>query len=227
MVSSQALPRAVKVSRFYPGTTQPLDDALRNHLCSVSRCGGPGQKDIKELRTALQSVDRWLGKLGKQYPVAVFHEDFTAHLMHDLQSRLRLSLIFVRVAFRLPEALRARHEANRGVFVRRWSGNKVSPTAEAGVGGVEAPRVRKAATSRAEPRQKQDWILKCPQGGRAHPLAACGVATLCCSTGDAGNRTPLRYSLTMVYSAPRGLDTAHTTVLERTAIARVSSCDTH
>jgi hypothetical protein len=34
-----------------------------------------------------------------------------------------------------------------------------------------------SATSIAEPRQ-QDWLLKCVQGGRAHPLAACGVATL-------------------------------------------------
>jgi hypothetical protein len=30
-------------------------------------------------------------------------------------------------------------------------------------------------------RQQQDWILECLQGGRTHPLAACGVATLCCS----------------------------------------------
>ena len=30
-------------------------------------------------------------------------------------------------------------------------------------------------------RLKQDWILKCLQGGRVHPLAARGVATLCCS----------------------------------------------
>jgi hypothetical protein len=37
-----------------------------------------------------------------------------------------------------------------------------------------------AATPKAEPRQQQDWVLKCLQGGRAHPLAACGVATLCC-----------------------------------------------
>jgi hypothetical protein len=29
--------------------------------------------------------------------------------------------------------------------------------------------------------QQQNWILKCLQGVRAHPLAACGVATLCCS----------------------------------------------
>jgi hypothetical protein len=38
-----------------------------------------------------------------------------------------------------------------------------------------AKRVWKA-TSKADPRQKQDWILKCLQGGRAHPLAARGVA---------------------------------------------------
>ena len=50
-----------------------------------------------------------------------------------------------------------------------------------GSAGNRIPRVWKAATSKAEPRQQQDWILKCVQGGRAHPLAACGVATLCCS----------------------------------------------
>ena len=33
--------------------------------------------------------------------------------------------------------------------------------------------------SKADPRRKQDWKLKCVQGGRDHPLAACGVATLC------------------------------------------------
>jgi hypothetical protein len=42
-------------------------------------------------------------------------------------------------------------------------------------------RVWKAAASKADPRQQHDWILKCLQGGRAHPLAACGVATLCSS----------------------------------------------
>ena len=29
-----------------------------------------------------------------------------------------------------------------------------------------------------DPRQQQIWIVRGPQGGRAHPLAACGVATL-------------------------------------------------
>jgi hypothetical protein len=29
--------------------------------------------------------------------------------------------------------------------------------------------------------QHQDWFLKCLLGGGAHPLAACGVAALCCS----------------------------------------------
>jgi hypothetical protein len=31
----------------------------------------------------------------------------------------------------------------------------------------------------SRPRRQQDWILKCLLGGRAHPLAACAVATLC------------------------------------------------
>jgi hypothetical protein len=32
--------------------------------------------------------------------------------------------------------------------------------------------------SKAEPRQPASWVLKCLQDGRAHPLAACGVALL-------------------------------------------------
>jgi hypothetical protein len=39
----------------------------------------------------------------------------------------------------------------------------------------------KAVTSKADPRRKQDWILKCLQGLRAHPFAACRLTTLCCS----------------------------------------------
>ena len=35
---------------------------------------------------------------------------------------------------------------------------------------------------KAEPTEKQDWILMCLQGGCGHPLAASGVATLRCST---------------------------------------------
>jgi hypothetical protein len=40
----------------------------------------------------------------------------------------------------------------------------------------------KSATSKADPRHQQDWILKCLQGREAPPLAACGVATLCGDT---------------------------------------------
>ena len=35
--------------------------------------------------------------------------------------------------------------------------------------------------SKADPRQQQEWSLKRLQAGRARPLAACAVATLCCS----------------------------------------------
>jgi hypothetical protein len=42
----------------------------------------------------------------------------------------------------------------------------------------QASKVWKAASLKADPRQQQDWFLKSLQGGRAHPLAACGVATL-------------------------------------------------
>jgi hypothetical protein len=37
----------------------------------------------------------------------------------------------------------------------------------------------KAVTSKADPRQRQDWILKCLQDERSHPLAVCGVLPLC------------------------------------------------
>jgi hypothetical protein len=36
---------------------------------------------------------------------------------------------------------------------------------------LASPRVRKAATSKVDPWQQRDWILKCLQGGRVHPLA--------------------------------------------------------
>jgi hypothetical protein len=55
-----------------------------------------------------------------------------------------------------------------------------------------APRasVWRAATSKAEPRRQQDWILKRRQGGRARPLAACGGGdTLLLSPATAGNET--------------------------------------
>jgi hypothetical protein len=39
----------------------------------------------------------------------------------------------------------------------------------------------KSRRSKADPRQRQDWILKRLQGGCDHPLAACAVATLGCS----------------------------------------------
>jgi hypothetical protein len=38
-----------------------------------------------------------------------------------------------------------------------------------------------AASSSADPRERQDWILKCLQAEQDHPLAACWAATLCCS----------------------------------------------
>ena len=47
--------------------------------------------------------------------------------------------------------------------------------------GVSLGGFWKAATPKAEGRRKQDWIFKCLQGGRAHPLAVYVEATLCCS----------------------------------------------
>jgi hypothetical protein len=44
-------------------------------------------------------------------------------------------------------------------------GPSTSPVCGAGWKERREARVWKAATSKAEPRQKQDWILKCLQGG--------------------------------------------------------------
>ena len=46
---------------------------------------------------------------------------------------------------------------------------------------TRSSRVWKAASSKADPRQQQDRFLNCLQGGRVHPLAACGVPLFCCS----------------------------------------------
>jgi hypothetical protein len=48
-----------------------------------------------------------------------------------------------------------------------------------GAVGTCALRVWKAA--KADPRQQQDWFLMSLQGRRAHEIAGCAVATLCCS----------------------------------------------
>jgi hypothetical protein len=40
-----------------------------------------------------------------------------------------------------------------------------------------AQRTFLSTTSKASPRQQQDWFLKCLQGGIAHPLAVCGLET--------------------------------------------------
>jgi hypothetical protein len=57
--------------------------------------------------------------------------------------------------------------------------NANAPALPVSVSGCIEQRVGKAATSKADPRQQQDWILKGLQGGRALPPAARGVATLC------------------------------------------------
>ena len=49
------------------------------------------------------------------------------------------------------------------------------------VSAVPRKEIVQAATSKADPRRQQDWILRCQRSGRAHLLAACGVATRGCS----------------------------------------------
>ena len=62
-----------------------------------------------------------------------------------------------------------------------------TPSCRVVQGSVLRARVWKAATSKADPRRQQDCVLKCLRAGRAHPLAACAVATRYCSTRVAGN----------------------------------------
>jgi hypothetical protein len=44
------------------------------------------------------------------------------------------------------------------------------------------------------PRRQQDWILKCLQGGRAHPLAACGHPTGVLTEPLGGDPAGLRHN---------------------------------
>jgi hypothetical protein len=57
----------------------------------------------------------------------------------------------------------------RGLRERRW-GFGTLPSFKT---KDHSLRVWRAATSKADPRRKQDWFLKRLQGGLAHPLAAC------------------------------------------------------
>jgi hypothetical protein len=60
------------------------------------------------------------------------------------------------------------------------------------------PAAESAHRARAVRRrgEQQDWILMRRQGGRAHPLAACGVATLCCSPPRCWEPNPARGATT-------------------------------
>ena len=74
-----------------------------------------------------------------------------------------------------------------------------------GPGQVQA-RASRAATSKTDPRQKQDWILKCLQDGRAHPLAARGMALLYCSPVQSFSREPGALTSLSIYGAHGGGD---------------------
>jgi hypothetical protein len=52
------------------------------------------------------------------------------------------------------------------------------------------PHALESRTSKPDPRRQQDWLLKSLRGSRAHPLAACGVATLCRSPPGNPNSNP-------------------------------------
>jgi hypothetical protein len=85
------------------------------------------------------------------------------------------------------------HAEPRGAFVthpaRAWLPSAVPPRgiSSAAFGAakyrlcdITCPRLY-CCSPRGEKTQQQDWFWKGLQGGRAHPLAACGAATLWCS----------------------------------------------
>jgi hypothetical protein len=43
---------------------------------------------------------------------------------------------------------------------------------------ADTSRTKRGTGWKADPGQKQDWFLRCLQGGRAHPLAAWGFSSL-------------------------------------------------
>jgi hypothetical protein len=55
------------------------------------------------------------------------------------------------------------------------------PDAPAAAAAAAAPslmlvRLSTKSSSKSDQRRQQDWISKCLQGGRVHPLAACGAS---------------------------------------------------
>ena len=78
------------------------------------------------------------------------------------------------------------------MHLRHQQRERRSKPLELGLGFV------KAAISKAHPRQQQGRILECPQCGRALPLAACGVATLC--AGNPNARPPPLRPLSLITS---------------------------
>jgi hypothetical protein len=86
------------------------------------------------------------------------------------------------------EARRRREEtvgcaAAAAAVAAGWVGGPVATVEATACGGTRTTHTPRtvSAGGRKVAARSQDWILKCLQGGRAHPLKACAVATLCCS----------------------------------------------
>jgi hypothetical protein len=79
---------------------------------------------------------------------------------------------------RLIRQVRGGGVGDRGVGSNAASGDLITP-----------PR-------KQDPRRQQDWILKGLQGGRAHPLAACGGSDALLSVPDLGEHVRRRGLMT-------------------------------
>jgi hypothetical protein len=98
--------------------------------------------------------------------------------------QLRLVGLRLRRLLLLCSVQRLNRRCRRSVSCERYA---AKPACHTGSCATQCSSWRVVA--RAE--TQQDWFLKSLQGGRAHPLAVCGVATLCwcpSSTGAAGSR---------------------------------------
>ena len=99
-----------------------------------------------------------------------------AELERDHEADMKVSMSTLQSSFEAKAARVAKEHASRIIQLKEalLQPSEVRETTQV--------RVWRAATSKADTRQQQDWILRALQGGRVHPLAACAVATLLLET---------------------------------------------
>eukprot|EP00823_Brevimastigomonas_motovehiculus_P000062 TRINITY_DN10166_c0_g1_i1.p1 TRINITY_DN10166_c0_g1~~TRINITY_DN10166_c0_g1_i1.p1 ORF type:complete len:422 (-),score=9.94 TRINITY_DN10166_c0_g1_i1:154-1419(-) len=63
-------------------------------------------EDLGRLKGSLRSLDSSFCRGNPDYPVAIFHEDFTLPIMNDLQDHITCIIHFVKIAFDIPSFIK-------------------------------------------------------------------------------------------------------------------------